>query len=105
MSKILISFLGTGRSKDKRAYNTAKYKFGDDSPEESTFVAKVLAEKEHIDKFFLIGTPQSIWEEVYASFPVRRMMKTSGRKSETIVAVLTGTLLCRFLIKKRLKPL
>jgi len=68
MSKILISFLGTGRSKDKRAYNTAKYKFGDDSPEESTFVAKVLAEKEHIDKFFLIGTPQSIWEEVYASF-------------------------------------
>ena len=49
-------------------YKTAEYKFADAPPVKSTFVAKVLAEKEHINKFYLIGTPQSIWENVYDSF-------------------------------------
>ena len=35
---------------------------------ECTFVAKMLAQKENADKIFLIGTPHSMWEEVYSSF-------------------------------------
>lgn len=71
MAKILISFLGTGPlTRDgnaQRMYRPAKYKLGD-STMECTFVAKMLAQKENADKIFLIGTPHSMWEEVYASF-------------------------------------
>lgn len=71
MAKILISFLGTGPlTRDgnaQRMYRAAKYKLGDCTME-CTFVAKMLAQKENADKIFLIGTPHSMWEEVYASF-------------------------------------
>lgn len=72
MSKILISFIGTGRStlpdgSAEREYRKAKYKLGDEEVETS-FVAYALKQFIKPDKIFLIGTPHSIWEEVYRAF-------------------------------------
>lgn len=71
MSKILISFIGTGRNdrdgKAKREYRTARYRMGDEEVETS-FVAYALRKFVKPDKLFLIGTPRSIWEEVYRAF-------------------------------------
>ena len=67
MSKILISFLGTGRDKSKREYSHAKYKLAEEEADTS-FVALALKKFVKPDKIFLIGTPHSIWEEVYRSF-------------------------------------
>lgn len=71
MSKILISFIGTGRidsdGKAKREYRRARYRLGDEEVETS-FVAYALRKFVKPDKLFLIGTPRSIWEEVYRAF-------------------------------------
>lgn len=71
MSKVLISFIGTGKISDKgkakREYEPATYKLAE--KEMSTpFIAKALKEFVEPDKIFLIGTPHSMWEDVYRSF-------------------------------------
>lgn len=71
MSKVLISFIGTGKISDKgkakREYEPATYKLAE--KEMSTpFMAKAMKEFVEPDKIFLIGTPHSMWEEVYRSF-------------------------------------
>ena len=78
MSKILISFLGTGAlkpdtdnnapSSSERQYRTARYHFNNGDIKEHTFVAAALAEHSNIDKIILIGTVHSMWEEVYRYF-------------------------------------
>ena len=71
MSKILISFIGTGTllpdGRAQRDYRKALYKLGDEEVETS-FVAYALKQFVKPDKLFLIGTPRSMWEEVYRSF-------------------------------------
>ena len=71
MSKILISFIGTGQllpdGRAKREYRSARYKLGNEEAETS-FVAYALKQFVKPDKIFLIGTPHSMWEEVYKSF-------------------------------------
>ena len=71
MSKILISFIGTGNllpdGRAQRDYRKALYKLGDEEVETS-FVAYALKQFVKPDKLFLIGTPHSMWEEVYRSF-------------------------------------
>ena len=65
MSKILISFIGTGKA--NRDYSRATYRLGDEEVETS-FVAYALRKFVKPDKLFLIGTPHSMWEEVYRAF-------------------------------------
>lgn len=71
MSKILISFIGTGNynrdDKAKREYRIARYRLADEEVETS-FVAYALRKFVKPDKLFLIGTPHSMWEEVYRAF-------------------------------------
>lgn len=67
MSKVLISFLGTGRP-EERHYKKAKYHFADGTEIESPFVAHALRSYYHIDRLILVGTVKSMWEEVYYSF-------------------------------------
>lgn len=71
MSKILISFIGTGpqdsNGREDRKYRSAHYRFGEKSVQ-SEFVAQALTEFVKPDKLFLIGTPHSMWEKVYDTF-------------------------------------
>lgn len=68
MAKVLISFLGTGRLKDKndpkREYEPTKYRI-DGQEYEYSFVSVALKKSLSIDKMILLGTPHSMWEEVY----------------------------------------
>jgi len=72
MSKVLVSFLGTSRPEKTdsgyRQYRRANYAFPDGKCIESSFVALALKQYYHIDKVVLIGTPKSMWEEVYYAF-------------------------------------
>jgi len=79
MSKILISFLGTGPRKPAesgdvkddripRKYRTANYHVGGEDLGEFSFVSLALHKKFQFDKIFLIGTAHSMWEEVYNQF-------------------------------------
>ena len=78
MSKVLISFLGTSvpdvSADGYRQYRQAKYRFAsadgnfDNGDEiESPFIAFALQKHYNIDKVILVGTPKSMWEEVYAA--------------------------------------
>lgn len=75
MSRVLISFLGTGPRKDDskeqghslRKYKEAKYRL-DNEIYESSFVSAALCEHYDIDRVIMIGTPHSMWEEVYRWF-------------------------------------
>lgn len=71
MSKVLISFLGTSVADPAvngyRQYRKAKYRFSDGDVQESSFIAFALKRHYGIEKVILIGTPKSMWEEVYAS--------------------------------------
>lgn len=67
MAKVLISFLGIGRlvkGTPKREYEPATYKIGETEYRKS-FVSLAIREHYEIDKLILIGTPRSMWEEVY----------------------------------------
>ena len=67
MSRVLISFLGTGRIKknaSSREYEPTKYRIGD-KDYNCTFVSIALRKHFNIDKLILIGTTHSMWEEVY----------------------------------------
>lgn len=65
MSKVLISFIGTG--KPSRKYDPTLYRLGDKAVSTS-FMAKAMKEFIVPDKIFLIGTPHSMWENVYSTF-------------------------------------
>lgn len=78
MSKVLVSFIGTGqldrtKGEDSRTYKEAKYCFGDGAKEEisTTFIADALAQHYQVDKIILIGTVKSMWEGVYEAFTRR----------------------------------
>lgn len=71
MSKILISPIGAAKRVDNpsREYNLTKYKFIEKGPIfETPFIAEALANYLKVDKIIFIGTPKSMWEEVYKYF-------------------------------------
>ena len=72
MSRVLVSFLGTGprnRQVSERAYEEANYSFDDGTRViKNSFIALALKEYFNIDRVILIGTNHSIWEEVYKEF-------------------------------------
>lgn len=77
MSKVLISFIGTGplvnkggvrEARSAREYRRASYHLGDENLGEYSFMAAALYESQHIDRVILIGTVHSMWEEVYRYF-------------------------------------
>ena len=72
MAKILISLLGTGQI-EKNNTNKNEYKGTDYIIEETTyldekFVSSPLVKHYKIDKLFLVGTDQSMWDMVAESF-------------------------------------
>ena len=82
MSKILLSFVGTGtvldtesKIKQLREYRTAEYHLGDEALGKYPFVAAAIAQHHDIDKVILIGTAHSMWEEVYRYFCERKGME------------------------------
>jgi CRISPR-associated Csx2 family protein len=66
MAKVLISSLGTGTKKDGM-YQKATYKI-DDKTYTTSFIADALTQHLEIDKLFLVGTNQSIWDAAYEAF-------------------------------------
>ena len=73
MSRILISFVGTGKTdrqnlKSERCYLTTCYHIGNRNIGDYPFVAAGIMASCHIDKVILIGTTHSMWEEVYRYF-------------------------------------
>lgn len=62
--KILISFLGTGPTNEKREYRKATYTI-DEKQYHSTFVASVIGQHFEISNQIIIGTVKSMWEELY----------------------------------------
>lgn len=76
MSKVLISFLGTGglgaKNESVRKYRTAIYQFENGERLETSFVADALVSHFSVDKVILLGTVKSMWEEVYLKFCEKR---------------------------------
>ncbi len=75
MAKVLIAALGTGRIKEgkkevsKRIYEPAKYRIDKNGKEYNTsFIVAALVEELKLDKIILVGTRNSMWEEVYKYF-------------------------------------
>lgn len=71
MSRVLISFLGTGplNGHQRGEYREANYRFSETGHEyTSPFVADVICEEYNIDKVILVGTMHSIWDGVYDHF-------------------------------------
>lgn len=71
MSRVLISFLGTGPSTghNQGEYRRANYYFPETGHNyESPFVADVICREYKIDKVLLVGTMHSIWDGVYDFF-------------------------------------
>lgn len=71
MSKVLISFVGTGQKKksDKRVYLPTVYRFANGEERESSFFTFSLVKHiGQVDRIILIGTIKSMWEEVYSVF-------------------------------------
>lgn len=84
MSKVLIAFLGTGRKdrneKSKYAYEAANYQFDDSHSVATPFFADAMMQYYDIQKVLLIGTPGSMWGEVYRHF----CMKNGVELDETL---------------------
>ena len=70
MSKVLLSFLGTG-AKNERVYKTLNYKFDSGESYDTSFMADALATYYGIDKIILVGTVKSMWEEAYSVFSIK----------------------------------
>lgn len=72
MSRVLLSFLGTGplASTETRTYKTVNYHLGDAALGDYPFVSAALKKHYKADKIILIGTAHSMWEEVYRWFCV-----------------------------------
>ncbi len=75
MAKVLIAALGTGRIKEgkeeasKRVYEPARYRVDKNGKEYNTpFIVAALAEELKLDRIILVGTQNSMWEEVYKYF-------------------------------------
>lgn len=66
MAKVLISSIGVGDR--EKGYQKANYKIDGKIYEQEEFIANVLVRHEDIDKLFLIGTRDSIWELVCEKF-------------------------------------
>lgn len=71
--EILIAPLGSGGYEEKgvgmREYRTAKYKFPDSGKiYETSFITAAISEHLKVDKIILVGTKNSMWEEVYRYF-------------------------------------
>ena len=87
MSKVLISFLGTG-SQTNGSYRKAEYRITspiDNATQmvyETSFVADALATHYGVDKIILIGTVKSMWDEVYYSFCTRNKVVVDGEYHE-----------------------
>jgi CRISPR-associated Csx2 family protein len=62
--KILISFLGTGPTNERREYRKATYSI-DGKNYQSAFVASVIGQHYEIANHIIIGTVKSMWEELY----------------------------------------
>lgn len=75
MSKVLIAFLGTGRKdrneQSKYAYEAANYQFDNSKSVATPFFADAMMQYYDIQKVLLIGTPGSMWGEVYRYFCVK----------------------------------
>lgn len=71
MSKILITFIGTGslntKNEHQREYRKAKYLI-ENQEYETSFVADALFRHYKLDTVYFIGTAKSMWEEVYSKF-------------------------------------
>ena len=87
MSKVLISFLGTG-SQTNGSYRKAEYRITSPTDNatqmvyETSFVADALATHYGVDKIILIGTVKSMWDEVYYSFCTRNKVVVDGEYHE-----------------------
>lgn len=73
MARVLISAIGTGRSRnmqmEERKYDNVSYRFQDEGLEyETPFIAAALARHLKVDRIYLVGTGRSIWEVVYDYF-------------------------------------
>ena len=66
MSKVLISFLGTGISNSHR-YESVRYEIGGQEYR-TTLISEAISKHYCINKIIFIGTVRSMWEEVYDRF-------------------------------------
>ncbi len=66
MARVLISSIGTGNR--EKGYAKANYNIQGKTYENEEFIAKVLCAHLKIDRLYLVGTSQSIWEVVYKNF-------------------------------------
>lgn len=70
MAKILISLLGTGKSakndNNKNNYTTTTYKFENNNKlyRNQQYATNPIIEKYKIDRLFLIGTSESMWDNI-----------------------------------------
>lgn len=67
MSRVLVSFLGTGVSNSHR-YDEVTYNIEGKTCKKTTLIAEAITKYYGIDKLILVGTPKSMWEEVYDRF-------------------------------------
>ena len=67
MSKVLISFLGTGAI-EKHEYTEATYQFTSGNRYTTPFIATAIKQECDIDRVILIGTARSMWDCVYDYF-------------------------------------
>jgi len=74
MAKVLISPLGIGAQEKEKTtiggkYIKTTYKFADSNKGyDTSFITSALSEHLQLDKIFMIGTDQSMWEEVFYYF-------------------------------------
>ena len=66
MSKVLVSFLGTGVSNSHR-YESVRYEIGGQEYR-TTLISEAIVKHYGIKKIIFIGTVRSMWEEVYDRF-------------------------------------
>ena len=78
MSKVLISFLGTGPI--NRDYKEATYRFESGNEYTTRFIAAAISQEYKVDKIILIGTMHSMWECVYDHYS-----KLNGTYNEQIL--------------------
>ncbi len=64
MSRVLVSFLGIGVSNSHR-YDEVTYNIEGKTCKKTTLIAEAITKYYGIDKLILVGTPKSMWEEVY----------------------------------------
>jgi cell division protein DivIC len=67
MKRVLVSFIGTGRKaqgEGKKEYIKTRYRFPDESEQETPLITSALFNYLKPDKLIVIGTPESIWSEL-----------------------------------------